>query len=81
MMKAALSLGCVLVAAGVGGVLAGATRREGEVWSRQQEDAWHKEMGYQREVPFAPLPLASLALRPLHCRMQSDLRVRALGAA
>ncbi len=86
MMKTALSLslGCALL----GGVLgAGAARREGEVWSRQQEDAWHKEMGYQREVLRSPSPplgfallgLASLPLRPLHCLMQSDGRARAFG--
>ena len=33
-----------------------AERRRSEVWSRAEEDAWHKEQGLPREVVLSPRP-------------------------
>ena len=33
-----------------------ASRRRSEVWSRAEEDAWHKEQGLPREVVLSPRP-------------------------
>ena len=62
----------LLIASLVAATLVAATpRRGGEVWSRAQEDAWHAEMGYAREVSqcslcFSPsLPLSLSLSRSL----------------
>ena len=55
----------VLIASLLAAPLVAATpRRGGEVWSRAQEDAWHAEMGYPREVSqrFSQTPQSSKGL-------------------
>lgn len=53
------------------GVPGGATaaRRAGEVWGRAQEDAWHREMGYSREVVLYVLLCLFLCLLLLRLRL------------
>lgn len=60
-MLTSLTLTATLAAAAASA--AATTDRAGEVWSRLQEDQWHAEMGYQREVRCHDEPTMPTTLR------------------
>jgi cathepsin X len=49
-------LALLLIAAAHSSEATAAPRHQSEVWTRAQEDAWHAEHGYEREVVISPLP-------------------------